>query len=143
MRLDAGSEEEAVVNLVPLLDVMFLLLIFFLVSTTFTKDEVDMNLVLPEARSGAPAESGNLLVINVAQDGAITVDGRQVATMEALRQKLRAAASRNRDQQVLIRGDTRAIVRPQSRRGITGNDHAVPLNGPTTDANGHCVHVGQ
>ena len=84
MRLDAGSEEEAVVNLVPLLDVMFLLLIFFLVSTTFTKDEVDMNLVLPEARSGAPAESGNLLVINVAQDGAITVDGRQVATMEAL-----------------------------------------------------------
>ncbi len=107
MRLDAGSEEEAVVNLVPLLDVMFLLLIFFLVSTTFAKDEVDMNLVLPEARSGAPAESGNLLVINVAQDGAITVDGRQVATMEALRQKLRAAASRNRDQQVLIRGDTR------------------------------------
>ncbi|MEE9126751.1 MAG: biopolymer transporter ExbD [Planctomycetota bacterium] len=107
MRLDAGSEEEAVVNLVPLLDVMFLLLIFFLVSTTFTKDEVDMNLVLPEARSGAPAESGNLLVINVAQDGAITVDGRPVATMEALRQKLRAAASRNRDQQVLIRGDTR------------------------------------
>ncbi len=107
MRLDAGSEEEAVVNLVPLLDVMFLLLIFFLVSTTFTKDEVDMNLVLPEARSGAPAESGNLLVINVAHDGAITVDGRQVATMEALRQKLRAASSRNRDQQVLIRGDTR------------------------------------
>ena len=107
MRLDAGSEEEAVVNLVPLLDVMFLLLIFFLVSTTFAKDEVDMNLVLPEARSGAPAESGNLLVINVAQDGAITVDGRPVATMEALRQKLRAAASRNRDQQVLIRGDTR------------------------------------
>ncbi len=107
MRLDAGSEEEAVVNLVPLLDVMFLLLIFFLVSTTFTKDEVDLNLVLPEARSGAPAESGNLLVINVAQDGAITVDGRPVATMEALRQKLRAAASRNRDQQVLIRGDTR------------------------------------
>jgi biopolymer transport protein ExbD len=107
MRLDAGSEEEAVLNLVPLLDVMFLLLIFFLVSTTFTKDEVDMNLVLPEARSGAPAESGNLLVINVAQDGAITVDGRPVATMEALRQKLRAAASRNRDQEVLIRGDTR------------------------------------
>ena len=108
MRLDAGEEEEGTMNLVPLIDVMFLLLIFFLVSTTFTRDEVDMDLVLPEARSGAPSDTGHLLVINVTQDGVITVDGREVATQEALRQKLRAAASRNRDQEVLIRGDTRA-----------------------------------
>lgn len=107
MRLDDGVEDESTMNLVPLIDVMFLLLIFFLVSTTFTKDEVDMSLVLPEARSGSPAESGNLMVINVAQNGTISVDGREVASVEALRQKLRAAATRNREQQVLIRGDTR------------------------------------
>lgn len=107
MQLDAGPDDEVVLNLVPLIDVMFLLLIFFLVATTFTKDEVEMNLVLPEARSGAPAEAGHLLVINVAESGTITVDGREVASMEALRQKLRAAASRNRDQEVLIRGDAR------------------------------------
>ena len=107
MRLKGGSEEDGTLNLVPLIDVVFLLLIFFLVATTFTKDEVEMNLVLPEARSGAPAETGHLLVINVAESGAITVDGREVASLEALRQKLRAAASRNREQEVLIRGDTR------------------------------------
>ena len=107
MRLDAGPEEEGAMNLVSLIDVVFLLLIFFLVATTFTRDEVDMNLVLPEARSGSPSESGSLLVINVSQEGVITVDGREVATMEALRQKLRAASSRNREQEVLIRGDTR------------------------------------
>lgn len=106
MRLDPPRESDEGLNLTPLIDVVFLLLVFFLAATTFAKDEVEMDLVLPEAQSGAPKQEGHLMVINVASDGRLTVDGREV-TLEALRQKLRAAASRNKDQEVLIRGDTR------------------------------------
>ena len=47
------------------------------------------------------------MVINVARDGRVLVDGREV-TVEALRQKLKAAAARDKDQEVLIRGDRKS-----------------------------------
>ncbi len=106
MRLDTDDSEERGIDLTPLIDVVFLLLVFFLVSTTFAKDEVEMDLELPEATSGKPASANHLLVINVGQDGTMSVDGRKV-TKEALKQKLRAAAERDKTQEVLIRGDTR------------------------------------
>lgn len=48
--------EEISVNLTPLIDVVFLLLIFFMVSTTFTR-ETQLELDLPEAASGNPVET--------------------------------------------------------------------------------------
>lgn len=109
MRLDPeprGSAEQGL-ELTPLIDVVFLLLVFFLAATTFAKDEVDMNLQLPESTSGeASKERTRPIVIQVASDGALAVDGRTV-TVEALHQKLRAAAGRDKDREVLIRGDTR------------------------------------
>ena len=105
MRLEAGTPDEGVFDLTPLIDVVFLLLVFFLASTTFAKEEVEMDLTLPESNTGVADEDGHLLVINVQRDGTLTVDGRAV-TMEGLRQRLRAAARRDREQQVLIRGDT-------------------------------------
>ena len=107
MRLDRDIEDEGGINLTPLIDVVFLLLIFFLAATTFSRDEVEMDLKLPQAKSGTEAKPGHLLVINISADGTITVDGRSV-TIEALRQKLLAAAARNRNQEVLIRTDTRS-----------------------------------
>jgi biopolymer transport protein ExbD len=49
-------QEEANVNLTPLIDVVFLLLIFFMVSTTFTR-ETQLKLDLPEAASGEQVDS--------------------------------------------------------------------------------------
>ncbi len=107
MRLDREDAEEPELNLTPLIDVVFLLLVFFLVSTTFKRDEVEMDLNLPEATSGDSSEDGKLLIINVKRDGAVFVDGRRVSS-EALKQKLKAAARRDKDQEVLIRGDEQA-----------------------------------
>jgi biopolymer transport protein ExbD len=107
MRLELGEEDEGSFNLTPMIDMVFLLLVFFLAVTTFTKEEVDMSLTLPEAVHGKARGESRLLVINVARDGSLTVDGRS-CTMAALHQKLRAAAARNKDQEVLIRGDTQA-----------------------------------
>ncbi len=106
MRLDTGEPDEGLFNLTPLIDMVFLLLVFFLASTTFVKDEVEMDLTLPEASSGKPAQESHLMVIHIGKAGTITVDGRPV-TVEGLRQKLVAAAARHKDQEVLIKGDTR------------------------------------
>jgi biopolymer transport protein ExbD len=108
MRLDANVRPsgEDRLELTPLIDVVFLLLVFFLAATTFARDEVDMDLELPESSSGEASERPHPIVIQVLSDGALTVDGR-VVTIEALHQKLRAAAVRDKDQEVLIRGDTR------------------------------------
>lgn len=104
MHLDTGEESENGINLTPLIDVVFLLLIFFLTATTFQKDEIEMDLELPQAASGEPSDESEVIVINIMSNGKLLVDGREV-TVEALQQKLKAAATRNKDQEVLIRGD--------------------------------------
>jgi biopolymer transport protein ExbD len=105
MRLELDEAPEEGPNLTPLIDVVFLLLVFFLVATTFAREEVDLDLELPKARSGTTTKEAHPIVVNVGRDGALRIDG-VVVTLEGLEQKLRAAASRDRGQEVLIRGDT-------------------------------------
>ncbi|MCB9878640.1 MAG: biopolymer transporter ExbD [Planctomycetes bacterium] len=107
MRLEDEADEALGINLMPLVDVVFLLLIFFLAATTFAREEVELDLRLPEARSGTSSAPGDELIVNVFADGRMTVGGREV-TFEALRQKLLAAAQRKPDQAVMVRGDDAA-----------------------------------
>ncbi len=108
MRHDGGEEDrEDGINMMPLIDVVFLLLIFFLAATTFAREEVELDLRLPEAKSGTASAPARPLVVNLLADGRISVDGRDV-TLEALRQKLAAAGARQQDQSVLVRGDRNA-----------------------------------
>lgn len=108
MRLDRDEEEENYdLNLVPMLDMVFNLLLFFLAATTFARVEVEMDLKLPPSKSGAEGKDAHLLIVNVLADGRLMVEGRPV-TLEALKQKLEAAKARNRDQGVLVRGDKSA-----------------------------------
>ncbi|MHC4921682.1 MAG: ExbD/TolR family protein, partial [Planctomycetota bacterium] len=88
MRLDTGDPDDGGINLTPLIDVVFLLLIFFLTATTFSREEVEMDLELPEAASGEPAAGEQTIVINIGRDGRLVMNGRGV-TEEALHQKLR------------------------------------------------------
>lgn len=105
MRLD--DDDDVVgdgINLTPMIDVVFLLLIFFLAATTFAREEVELDLRLPQAKSGQAGKGKEQLVVNVFADGRLSVGGREV-TMEALRQKLQAAVQRDAEQAVLVRGD--------------------------------------
>lgn len=101
---DSGEEG---INLTPMVDVVFLLLIFYLAATTFQRDEVRLDLRLPTAKSGLASKSEQPIVVNVLADGRVHVDGREV-TLPALRQKLAAAGERNPEQTVLVRGDQQA-----------------------------------
>ncbi|MEZ5965067.1 MAG: biopolymer transporter ExbD [Planctomycetota bacterium] len=105
MRLEREEAQEQDLNLTPLIDMVFLLLVFFLAATTFARTEVEMDLDLPRSQAAKSDRETHLLVVNVRRDGSIRVDGREV-TPDGLRQRLRAAAERNKDQSVLIRGDT-------------------------------------
>lgn len=108
MRLEFTDDDApGGIDLLPLLDVVFLLLVFFLAATTFARDEVALDLRLPEARSGAAGAPTRQIVVNVCADGRLVVDGREVS-IEGLRQKLAAAAARDREQPVVVRGDTAA-----------------------------------
>lgn len=105
MRLDSDDRDDDAPNLTPLIDVVFLLLVFFLVATTFAKEEVELDLELPAARTGTKDDAPQPIVVYVDRDGRLLVDGR-ATTLEGLEQRLRAAALRDRSQEVLIRGDT-------------------------------------
>ena len=66
MKFSSAPAEEVSINLTPLIDIVFLLLIFFMVSTTFNR-ETNLEIALPEARSEAEhslAQQDISLVIN-------------------------------------------------------------------------------
>jgi len=139
VRLDREDLEPAEIGLTPLLDIMFLLLVFFLAVTTFAKEERELDLSLPEARHAAEGGGGRLLVINVKRDGATTVDGRPV-TDEGLLQRLKAEAARDRDQEVLIRGDAEGRFGPVAKaldacRGAALKKVSVAMR-PAAEADG-------
>lgn len=106
MRLEVGDEDEDYyLNLTPFIDVLFFLVVFFLAATSFAREEeVHMSLELPKSEAGKKPDPGRPLVIDVARDGVLRVDGRSVS-VDALKQKLSSAAARSKDQEVVIRGD--------------------------------------
>lgn len=121
---DEDPEAEPEFSMAPMIDVVFQLLIFFMVSTTYSSVEKDLNVDLPTARSGA-AEGGapQELVINVFRDGHVSLAGRPISASE-LERELADAAGRDRATQVTIRGDRLAsherIVAVMDACGVAG-----------------------
>lgn len=75
MKLDVPVENEPTIGVAPLLDIVFLLLVFFMVTTSFTTAELPLNLA--EAESVAPQpDPREPLVIEISADGAYHLRGR-------------------------------------------------------------------
>lgn len=99
------QEATATIELTPIIDMVFLLLIFFLVATTFHQTEREMRIALPSASSSSPISAVLLeLVINIDADGNIFTGGRQVEP-DALQSMIAGAVKNNPEQKVTIRGD--------------------------------------
>jgi biopolymer transport protein ExbD len=93
------------IDLTPIIDMVFLLLIFFLVATTFHQSEREMQIALPVASAGAPISALlQELVINVDAEGGIVVSGRTVSP-DDLRSIVSKAVAANPEQKVTVRGD--------------------------------------
>ena len=68
-------------QLAPMLDIVFLLLVFFIVTQTFEDDEPDLSINLPSAETPKPGENvSNEIIVNIRKDGTVVIN-RQPYTM--------------------------------------------------------------
>lgn len=106
MILQAKQEMQMpTLDLTPIIDMVFLLLIFFLVATTFHQTEREMKIALPVADSSLPMSTLlRDLVINVDRGGALVLSGKPV-NAEELRAAITEAVAANPEQKVTVRGD--------------------------------------
>ena len=95
-------------SLTPLIDVVFLLLIFFLVATRFSEEERELPIVLPQASEARPliAQPKNLFV-NVNSAGTFFVGGQPLSEDQLYQVLLQAWTNNPGQQEVVIRGDKR------------------------------------
>ena len=111
MRIHRQREESEELPLTPLIDVVFLLLIFFLTATSFYKKEKDIKVDPPRATEGkAVAHKHREITVNIRNEndgGFLVVDGR-ITSLPSLTDLLADAARDNPRQTVIIRGDKRA-----------------------------------
>lgn len=106
MLLSANESDSRVsIELMPLIDMVFLLLIFFLVATTFHQEEREIQVALPFANAAGPI-SANLreIIINVNQEGQIIVGGKAIEP-DVLRELIEERVKVNPEQKVAVRGD--------------------------------------
>ncbi len=97
--------EELILNLTPMIDVIFLLLIFFMVATTFQDPERELDVDLPQAQSvDSLSEQDDEVVINIKEDGTIILAGLEVNREQLLR-NLTQRAKQDPETPVTIRGD--------------------------------------
>ena len=96
------EDEESEVNLTPMLDVVFIMLIFFIVTASFVKESgIDVN--RPDAATAEKKERGNILVA-ISQNNQIWVDKRQVDP-RALRANIERLHAENPQGAVVIQAD--------------------------------------
>ncbi len=109
MKFQRRITEDLQINLTPLIDVVFLLLIFFMVSTTFTREN-RLAVNLPEADGEPVQEAARTIEISVSQGGAYAIDGRTLVNSElsTLMQGLEEVALGDRDVALILIADAEA-----------------------------------
>ena len=105
-RNSASSGEGEIINLSSMIDVMFILIIFFLVTTTFKEEEIDHMVNLPtDARNQSLTQSTDTLIkINIRKSGAYVIQGKQV-TEEEIDTFMETELQKKPELKVLIRCD--------------------------------------
>ncbi len=105
MPIKTYEDEQPTLNLTPMIDVVFLLIIFFMVGTKFTDDERKIELDLPAVgQSAALTAAPQKRVVYVLRDGSIRFD-RQEVDLGQLTDLLRRANAQTPQLSVAIRGD--------------------------------------
>ncbi len=110
MRLPPTDPELGIPNMMPLIDIIFLLLIFFLMASSFKqqeREERELPVTLPEVAEAQPLADTQVLVINITPEGKFVVAQQQYSE-EQLAALLAQTHRTNPQKPVLIRGDGRA-----------------------------------
>ena len=106
MRLRKNSGDHADINLTPLIDIVFLLLIFFMVSTTFERDS-ELSIELPQASADPATRSPQSIEVTIDARGRFYVGGRQLVNTQSqtLIKALREASEGREAPPVVISAD--------------------------------------
>ncbi len=75
------SDEETEINLSPMIDCIFILLIFFIVTTVFV-EEKGLQVAKPDAAAAAPMEESESLVFEITPQNRVVYEGREIPIAE-------------------------------------------------------------
>ncbi len=105
MRFTSKQPPPIAIQLAPMIDILLLLLSFFIISYQFSKSETELNVAVPTAQEGAePERVRGEIIINVLADGTLKVESRVVDRLQ-LFNNLAEIAKQFANQPVRIRGD--------------------------------------
>lgn len=134
-----GKSEDSI-NLTPLIDVVFLLLIFFMVSTTFTKEK-HLSVNLPEANAEPASELPSSIDVVIGQDGGYAVNGTSLINSQSstLRLAIEQVAEGDNTRPFIITADAKtphqAVVTAMEIAGQLGFVNlSITTKAPTPDA---------
>jgi biopolymer transport protein ExbD len=138
---DFRADDSPEINLIPLIDVVLCLIIFFVVTTTFDARSV-LRLELPRA-DGKPNEAqSNALSVLINADGRYFVQDRESlrGDVDSLKRTIVAVAGPDRDRSVLLRADARtrhqAVVTALDALGQLGFRHIAIATAPEPPQSG-------
>jgi biopolymer transport protein ExbD len=108
MKFRRQSRELEPMNLISLIDVMFFLLIFFMLSSTFTK-ETHLGVELPEATGEPSAETKQQIEIVISEQGSFSINGQSLVNNEAdtLRSAILKTSEGKTDLPLLLTADAK------------------------------------
>jgi biopolymer transport protein ExbD len=105
MLLKHSDTDSLHIDFVPMVDILFNLLVFFLLATSLKIAEREMQVALPFSRAAGPISAAmREFVINVGPEGQIIVAGKPVEAAE-LAEMVKSAVANNPDQKISVRGD--------------------------------------
>lgn len=132
---DHRADDEPDINMIPLIDVILVLIIFFVITTTFEARSV-LKLELPRADGEPmPAQDKSLSVL-VNADGRYFIGDRETlrTDVDSLKRTIRAVAGPDRERSVLLRADARtpnqSVVTALDALGQLGFRHIVIVTAP-------------
>lgn len=109
MKFKRNIREDLAINITPLIDVVFLLLIFFMVTTTFNR-ETRLLVNLPEANAQAAESTPTQIEVTVARDGSYAINGRVLVNnrLDTLMRGLELESNGDRSLPILLIADADA-----------------------------------
>lgn len=108
MNIRSAQKEVLDVNITPLIDVVFLLLIFFMVSTTFDR-ESEIEIMLPEATASAKITDEFVLQVTIDEEGTFYINQKRVINtqLETLMKAMQEVAGDRKDPPIILSADAK------------------------------------
>lgn len=104
-----SEEDDPIVPMAPMIDIIFLLLIFFISTSIYARLENEISITVPSAEAAEPSRRlPNEIIINLTREGEIVIN-QQRLTLEQLEHRLSRIAENTPGLSVIIRGDKNAV----------------------------------